>query len=238
VRVYFTAVSLLVPSCFHIYRIFFRPLTFFLRTHFDNTLLLVFSCINLTMSLYVSTPISNEAVNSIFKVFTLAGDAARSSSSTITVTGRNGAPVHATALLKDGEYVASDEWEVFLNLADDDEAENKQRDLSFSAFQGNLEVRIGGLLLASFNDDDSQLSIAGAGGGSSSSSTSSEVGISFTPCGMLLRIIGDGPRKILAITTPQMTTAISPSKMPLSAHHHQVKFKVDNIEEKKEDCNN
>ena len=134
------------------------------------------------MSLYVSTPISNEAVAAIHKAFILkqvgeeaaAASSSCSSSSTITVTGRNGTPVHATALLKDGEYVASDEWEVFLKQSEDDEAENQQRDLSFSAFQGDLEVRIDGLLLASFNDDDSQLSIAGAGGGSSTSSTSSD----------------------------------------------------------------
>jgi hypothetical protein len=166
-------------------------------------------------ALYVSTPICNDAVKEIQKAIT--------SSSTITVTGRNGTPVHATALVQDGEYIASDEWEVYLKQAADD----AQQSLSLAAFQGDLEVRIGGILLASFNDDDSQLSLGGG-----SSTCSSEVGISFSESGMILRIIGDDPRKILSTTT---TT--SPTKKHQKQHQHQVKFKVDNLEEKKEECN-
>jgi hypothetical protein len=169
------------------------------------------------MALYVSTPISNEAVNHIQKALMFEGDSPLSSP-IISVTGRDGTRVYATALVQDGEYIAADEWEVYLKQATVEE----QQSLSMAAFQGDLEVRIGGILLASFNDDDSQLSLAGGSSSCSSSSPTSEVGICVSESGMILRIIGDGPRKIL--TTP--------------TKKHQVKFKIDNnLEEKKEECN-
>jgi hypothetical protein len=173
------------------------------------------------MALYVSTPICIEAVRDIQKAFAFPEDepsSSMASSPTITVTGRNGTSVYATGLVKDGEFIASDEWEICLKQADE------HNRLSLFAFHGDLEVRIGGVLLATFNDDDSQLSIAGGSSTSCSSTTTTSVGICFSESGMILRIIGDGLRKILSATTP---TTIK--------QHHQVKFKVD-LEEKKEEC--
>jgi hypothetical protein len=175
-------------------------------------------------ALYVSTPICNDAAIKIQKAIT--------SSSTITVTGRNGTPVHATAVVQDGEYIASDEWEVYLKHAADD----AQQSLSLAAFQGDLEVRIGGILLASFNDDDSQLSLGGGSSTCSSSFTTSEVGISFSESGMILRIVGeDGPSKFLTTTPKKNTKAssiLSPDNGPKKQQH--VKFKPADLEEKKE----